>query len=236
MSLPYEKLTPILGETATEYTPENETTPEFMNGKFEELLANDKNLDNKINDCLQYRGVITSISQIDKDGYYYVNLGDSTFPYPYGILKIVSGYGEKVATYDTTGNDKKTYKNVKTSGANWGVWQPIATITKTPVTLTANTGYSVLSQDNYVINNVAYYSCIISKTDGSVFGTNTVLSVATMPPNARPVKQSFGNFCGLVGASNIGVGTCVLYPDGTVYGSTISSNVSQFRMSWTVII
>lgn len=46
--LPYKTLTPILGEKAT-YDPKEETTPEFMNGKFEELLENDKSLKNQIN-------------------------------------------------------------------------------------------------------------------------------------------------------------------------------------------
>lgn len=50
MSLPYSKLTPILGDKATDHTPESETTPDFMNGKFTELLENDKSLDERIND------------------------------------------------------------------------------------------------------------------------------------------------------------------------------------------
>lgn len=49
MSLPYNTLTPFLGDNAIEYIPEYETTLEFMNGKFAELLMNDKDLDNKIN-------------------------------------------------------------------------------------------------------------------------------------------------------------------------------------------
>ena len=46
--IPYKTLTPILGEEAP-YNPSEETTPKFMNGKFNELLANDKALENQIN-------------------------------------------------------------------------------------------------------------------------------------------------------------------------------------------
>ncbi len=37
----HNNLTPFLGEDATEYAPEHETTTEFMNGKFQEVLDND---------------------------------------------------------------------------------------------------------------------------------------------------------------------------------------------------
>lgn len=46
--IPYKTLTPILGTSAT-YNPSEETTPMFMNGKFNELLENDKALENQIN-------------------------------------------------------------------------------------------------------------------------------------------------------------------------------------------
>lgn len=49
MPLPYEKLTQILGIEASDYPPEHETTPEFMNEKFNELLLNDKELLKQIN-------------------------------------------------------------------------------------------------------------------------------------------------------------------------------------------
>lgn len=48
MNLPYNTLTPILGEEATDHTPESETTPEFMNSKFNELLENDKTVANQV--------------------------------------------------------------------------------------------------------------------------------------------------------------------------------------------
>lgn len=46
--LPYKTLTPILGEQAT-YDPTAETTPDFMNGKFNELLKNDTEIAKQIN-------------------------------------------------------------------------------------------------------------------------------------------------------------------------------------------
>lgn len=47
--LPYEKLTPIMGKDA-QYDPKIETTPEFMNNKFKELLENDIEAEKQIND------------------------------------------------------------------------------------------------------------------------------------------------------------------------------------------
>lgn len=48
MNLPYTTLTPILGDEAP-YDPNTETTPEFMNGKFKELLENDTAIAQQIN-------------------------------------------------------------------------------------------------------------------------------------------------------------------------------------------
>lgn len=53
--IPYKTLTPILGKEAP-YNPSEETTPKFMNGKFNELLENDKALENQINVLNTYIG------------------------------------------------------------------------------------------------------------------------------------------------------------------------------------
>lgn len=53
--LPYETLTPILGDTAS-YDPKTETTPDFMNKKFKELLENDKASAEQINVLNTYIG------------------------------------------------------------------------------------------------------------------------------------------------------------------------------------
>lgn len=55
-NLPFPTLTQILGNTAT-YDPKTETTPEFMNGKFDELLKNDTYLLQQLNKCF-YKGSI----------------------------------------------------------------------------------------------------------------------------------------------------------------------------------
>ena len=60
MNLPYETLTEIKGENATEWSPEYETTPEFMNGKYNELLANDKALKQQINDLDKRNYILSS--------------------------------------------------------------------------------------------------------------------------------------------------------------------------------
>ena len=47
-NLPHSSLTPILGNDAP-YDPKTETTPNFMNSKFQELLENDSSLAQQIN-------------------------------------------------------------------------------------------------------------------------------------------------------------------------------------------
>ena len=194
------------------------------------LSGEDAKLLDKINDCLQYRGVITSISQIDKDGYYYVNLGDSTFPYPYGILKIVSGGGEKVATYDTTGNDKKTYKNVKTSGATWSEWQQIATTTKISFLCTATSGYKIDSQDCYKINDTSYIRLTISKADGGTFNVGNHITVATLPFFSGNISLSFAGASGGFWSS---IGSAMI--SGAYLVATINtSNTTQIAISGVI--
>lgn len=65
--IPYKTLTAILGEDAP-YNPSEETTPKFMNGKFNELLENDKAIENQINVLNGNQNGVkfyTSLSQID---------------------------------------------------------------------------------------------------------------------------------------------------------------------------
>lgn len=80
MSLPYDVLTPILGGSSTEYEPEYETSCDFMNGKFNELLENDKYLNNQINVLYNasYGSTLKTLDNIDLndfelDGEFWVN-------------------------------------------------------------------------------------------------------------------------------------------------------------------
>ena len=66
MPLPYEQLTQILGIEASDYPPEHETTPEFMNQKFNELLVNDKELLKQINDLIEKHNYAVTLL----NGYY----------------------------------------------------------------------------------------------------------------------------------------------------------------------
>lgn len=111
-----------------------------------------------------------------------------------------------------------------------------STTSKTDILCTANAGYKILKQNNTQINNVIYYNVIVCKNDDSVFPTNTTLTVVTIPVGARPTTESFGSFCGLIGSQNSGVGTCAIIPNGSVQASTQSSNVTQFRLNWVVVL
>ena len=198
MSLPYETLTPILGEAATEYIPESETTPEFMNGKFAELLENDKNLDNKINVLNNNRGYLSSVSlsnntdfnTITQNGKYVVNTNinspvtSSSLTYSIDVTSHANASGEIIRCTQTAtaiNSNYKTYKRVLNSGV-WQPWEPIATTTKTSFLCSANTGYTIINQDCYTMNGEYNILLRIAKTDGGTFSTSEQV-VATVPIN-----------------------------------------------------
>ena len=95
--LPYETLTPILGDTAS-YDPKTETTPDFMNKKFKELLENDKasaEQINVLNENMRRFGIETVPAQnggdandIKETGIRFIfNCGNVPSGYSYGMLE-----------------------------------------------------------------------------------------------------------------------------------------------------
>lgn len=94
-----------------------------------EINTKFSNTDNLLDACLKFRSQINSLNQLDKDGYYYVDLGDETFPYAYGIVtQKTTSLGTKVITYNSTGVDQKTYTNILKLGQSvWEGWKQLAT-------------------------------------------------------------------------------------------------------------
>lgn len=140
MSLPYKELTPIEGDMATSHTPESETMPDFMNGKFEELKANDVYLDNQINvlNNASYGSTLKTLTDINlddfiTDGEYWVN-GENCANVPrtnwYGMLKVkvldnMNAWQEYFHHAQSLG---KWYR-VRNAGT-WGQWEQIPTVSQ----------------------------------------------------------------------------------------------------------
>ena len=90
MGLPYEKLTQILGNLATEHTPESETTPEFINGKFDELLFNDKYLYNQINVLKSVKTIYRDFAAVNESFNQYTPIED--------VISAMADYSMLIAT------------------------------------------------------------------------------------------------------------------------------------------
>lgn len=129
MSLPFEKLTQIMGEQATDHTPESETTPEFMNGKFEELRQNDVYLNNQINVLNDNRGYLQSKNlgggadlSKQSNGIY---TGYNPIGFESGTLFNMIKIGE-FAILGRQNTDELQYRNVNSDGTmrDWVVLNP----------------------------------------------------------------------------------------------------------------
>jgi hypothetical protein len=135
-----EVLTPILGLDADE--PKLETTAEFMNMKFDELLENTKDNANKISILSQYRGVFASdANTIATNGWWRVQNGATNVPMPYGLIESkkiyldadASGnykYWEQTFTEFTISSSTKYYRTSYNDRVTWSPWQELATTDK----------------------------------------------------------------------------------------------------------
>lgn len=131
---------------------------------------------NKINVLNNERGYLNSklVSNLDttKDNGKYVFWGN--------LFGITDGVWYVDVTKDSRGYDSLTQtakcvypKAIRIerdclNGA-WQPWQQIATTTKTSFSCSAKTGYTIVSQNCYTLNGMAYINIAIKKVDGSVF-------------------------------------------------------------------
>ena len=112
--LPHSTLTPILGNDAP-YDPKTETTPDFMNAKFEELKENDEAIARQINNEQQE---ISDMKDGTKDGSLQkqINiLSDVTtidFPFNAEYCGFSSAYSSKVTKRGSHVHLSVTFKRV----------------------------------------------------------------------------------------------------------------------------
>lgn len=137
MSLPYNTLTPFLGDNATEYIPEYETSLEFMNSKFAELLVNDKDLDNKINVLYtNYLGDAKDLNTLITEVEGWVsNAINSPFTNVEIRVKAINDYWilQEATDLNTTGKPT-IYRRYRMDNV-WQPWQQIATTEEIGITL-----------------------------------------------------------------------------------------------------
>lgn len=89
-------------------------------------------------------------------------------------LQLLGGYPEKALAFRIGSSD---------------TWKEVATNVKTNVTLTANTGCKIKSQECYLINNVFYFTLEVAKTDDSVITSLSNASVI-FPSPYRPAIET----------------------------------------------
>lgn len=194
MPLPYEQLTQILGIEASDYPPEHETTPEFMNQKFNELLVNDKELLKQINDCSKNK-VLTTLAEVNnpnlESGIYSaegegVRMSFSTsVSSDYYVLivnkhRLNPGYGTQLAIPYDNAAQRGIYYRICAAGT-WSPWRTIATPESEMITLNGFTPSFTQCKVSKVGNVYTFNFSIV--TTGAI-PSGTV--IATLPTGFYP--------------------------------------------------
>lgn len=240
MSLPYKVLTEIKGNKTTDYAPEYETTPEFMNGKFNELLKNDIELDKQINVLNNDRGYLTT-KRLDTDANDFVDNGKYTgrgknFPdddfWNIDVTKHNDSFITQIAVKFASSNGFESEQCVKFRSKMLGVWQPwekIATTVKTSFLCSAQPGYTIVEQNCYTLNGIAYINVAVKKNDGSVF-ESTQHHLFTSPYYSTsfyyPISVVFTSGPLVGGLFNNGA----IWTDGGCYITLINTTATQINI------
>lgn len=242
MSLPYEKLTQILGDLATEHTPESETTPEFMNGKFDELLVNDKYLYNQINDCLTKvvskvhinTGIdLNTLTAFNKEWITKNNAVARTclnIPHnnvlSFSIKNIECVWGANTYLLQVLEAYAERWFRTRDNNA-WGEWQKIATTTKTNISL-AN-GWGVYVGEAIAVKNGNLVTISPIRLSGGTTAQGTILF--TLPSGYRPKTTRHATaFWDITKPTLLTIGTngnvSILYSDAPTTSSGLVLNIS----------
>lgn len=209
MNLPYETLTPILGDKAT-YDPTTETTPDFMNGKFGELLQNDKLLKDQINVLNYDRGYLntthlpdeTYISTIKKNGKYKIwNAPDR--PSGFGNLSLIEIINQTNDSFCTQKlSDNLGNQAIRVADGNNSLlsdWIVLSTESKAVIDIPYNSGYESMGYDykNTIekFGNKCKIFIGVKKSDGTSFEANTVYQLFTLPSGFFNGSYNIGTAC-----------------------------------------
>lgn len=186
----------------TRFEPDTPVRYDVMNLMCTEVEARDSDLQEQINDLNNDRGYLTSsilaTFNITQNGKYAITSNSSTADRPLthvtegswtlditttpqGIRQVSTLVWSNLSGYNDRG---RAFKRIYVDGA-WGAWQEIPTNTKTPFVCTATTGYMIISQDCYRIDNDFSITLNIKKTNNSMM-TGAGL-IATAPLSLRTV-------------------------------------------------
>lgn len=151
------------------------------------------------------------------------------YPSVVGMIEIT-----KINTYRNklifTVNNGLQYSSFVDNGYFTG-WEPIATTTKTSFLCTAVSGYTITSQNCYIMNGVPYVKISIVKTDGGSFNVGNHISVATLPFSSSNTPLSFAGASGGYWSS---IGSAMV--SGTSLVATINtSNTTQIVISGVIV-
>lgn len=114
-----------------------------------------------------------------------------------GIVLIeVGSHGRYTATWTNSDSTVGAFSQFTCSGykgINSG-WQQIATTTKTSFLCVANTGFTIVGQQNYTMNGEYFITLTLKRTDSSIFKGKETYSVAVSPK--APKSTHIGCFMG----------------------------------------
>ena len=111
---------------------------------------------------------------------------------------------------------------------NFSGWQQVATTTKTPFVCTANTGYTIVNQDCYTQNGMAYINIAIKNADSTMFigGQHQLFSCPYTPKNIIPFSITLGNADGYLQQPPI-ISSGALWTNSNGY-CTLNSNTAYY--------
>lgn len=236
--LPNEKLTEIKGVLAD--VPTDETTPEFMNNKFNELLENDKYIKGQlIDNAEQINNLSVKVEKSDSGNKTTLSslinekiskgIYSSYFDF-YSCSDVPFSDGWGCSCYYRLCSDSRIYVEVVRSYTNEPYinqymdqetiddtkWQLLATTKKTEIPFPYASG--VIDRDGYAIsrvvkiNNTIHVHIAIKKQDGGAFGSWE--TIATLPVGYRPSKDIYSGGSCLVGEA---YGACGFYIGSSGY-------------------
>lgn len=100
------------------------------------------------------------------------------------IRALDTKYLVQTFTLRTTSTKPRIFERVSfDAGVTWKDWYEIGTTSKTSVTITPKTGFTIVSNNCYTINNILYINCVVKATSGAIVANKSVVEIFTIPSN-----------------------------------------------------
>lgn len=140
------------------------------------------------------------------------------------------GYIKQTYTVVTNG---KTFIRVK--NGTWGTWIEFTTETKTPISVTPSTGYTIIGDNSFKFGPIYFININVTHSSGSI-PTSTFVSIGTLPfkPKLYAALSFYGHDSGgsPKGQGNAGV----FYDSPSIYVSNVSAGVSRAFITGIIIL